>query len=182
MGALRTGDRDAPDGRWRDAREHFRDALAVHKKSGDDETYGLANLLDNDGVAALRLGDPSAALERLSRALTIYARDHADTHPDVTRVRAHLAEAELAAGRVESAARLAQQQLDALAAAGLDAPELPSLRLTLAAALVRGESPVSKDRSDRARALAEAALATLRTDPGRADEAAAAAALLAALP
>jgi serine/threonine protein kinase/tetratricopeptide (TPR) repeat protein len=169
--------------RWTDAREHFRVALEIHRKSGDDETYGLANLLDNDGVSALRLGDHAAAIDRHTRALAIYTRDHGDTHPDVVRVRTHLAQADLAAGRHETAAQLAEQQLDALARAGADAPEVPQLRLVLAETLVLGhDGPAPKDRLSRARDLARAALARLRADPARAAEAAAAATFLASLP
>ena len=168
-------------GRWQDARDSFARALEIWRKAGDAETYGLANLLDNDGVAALRLGDAATAVDRHARALAIYTRDHGDTHPDVVRVRTHLAEAHLAAGRHDRAGELAEQQLAALA--GKTAEEVPQLRLLLARTLV-GSDPARppRDRSARARDLARAALSALRADPDRAAEATAAAAFLAALP
>jgi len=159
------GDLAMARGRLDEARVAFERALAIHEKRSGFENFGLAEMLDNLGVIALAQGRAPDALALHTRARQIFRRNLDEHHPDVVRVTLHLAEALLASGDPNAAEAALEPSLRAQEEQQPPPTTLSTTYFLLARALARGRG-VEATRRQRARSLAERALAAERVVPG----------------
>ena len=152
-------------GRLEEARNELERALAIHEKNHGFENFGLAEILDHLGAVARLQGRVVDAIAQHVRARQIYLRHLGDAHPDVVRVTLHLAEDQLAHGDVAAAEALLDASLSAQEQVGASSEALAATRFLLARTLVAGRHTDAGPRRQRARALAESALAAERLTP-----------------
>jgi serine/threonine-protein kinase len=92
-------------GRYAEADSILREAVAIADEAAGRESGMRGLMLINVGRLRTRQGDFASADSAYQRALAIFRRDRAETHVDIRRVHAGLAELHAARGRPEEAAR-----------------------------------------------------------------------------
>jgi tetratricopeptide (TPR) repeat protein len=119
-------------GRWRDARECFRNAMAVNEDTfghGDVHTaYSMVRLASIE----MMMGDPARAEELLNTALPMERRALPDSAMELSGALSFAAMFELQKGNIAEAARLAQEGVAVAKSRNVESPEYAASLTTLA--------------------------------------------------